>query len=502
MKRRKRVGGQKGQGQSALGAWAGLDDPRPVLVVGDLIYDHYVWGDVDRISPEAPVQVLRWHHEAEAMGGAANVAHNLASLGCPVRLIGVVGADVEGRHLRRLMETQGIDTEGVLSLPDRPTVRKMRVIAQNQHVLRIDREDLKPLEGSYERQLCSALKRLSRRARGIICSDYAKGVLTDRVLEETFSAAARAACPVLVDPKDVHFSRYRGADFITPNEEEVIRATARSRTQDKGALASRVRGLLRTTGAKAFLVTRGGQGMTLYGRSGGATHLPPAQTHEVYDVTGAGDTVAAIFGLAAFGGAPLAQAARLANVAAGLVVATVGTKAVGLSGLARALDSGLSHSAQKVLPLVALRERLDRARSDGQTVVFTNGCFDLLHTGHLYLLQRARALGHLLVVGLNDDASVRRLKGPGRPILPLQQRVELVAALRFVDYVVVFRERTPSRLIRALRPHVLVKGGDYEPYEVVGKGIVEAYGGRVEIIPLLPGFSTTGLMASLRNRGS
>ncbi len=438
------------------------------------------------------------------MGGAANVAHNLASLGCPVRLIGVVGADAEGRHLRRLMKTQGINTEGVLSLPDRPTVRKMRVIARNQHVLRIDREDLKPLGGAHERRLCSALKRLSRRARGIICSDYAKGVLTDRVLEEIFSAAARAACPVLVDPKDVHFSRYQGADFITPNEEEVIRATqatARGQTQDKKPLASRVRGLLRTTGARAFLVTRGGQGMTLYGRGGGATHLPPAQTHEVYDVTGAGDTVAAIFGLAAFGGAPLAEAARLANVAAGLVVATVGTKAVGLSGLASALDSGLSHAAQKVLPLVALRERIDQARNDGQTVVFTNGCFDLLHTGHLYLLQRARALGHLLVVGLNDDASIRSLKGPGRPILPLQQRAELMAALRFVDYVVVFRERTPSRLIRALRPHVLVKGGDYEPHEVVGKGIVEAYGGRVEIVSLLPGFSTTGLMASLRNRG-
>ena len=478
------------------------------------MYDHYVWGDVDRVSPEAPVQVLRWEREAEAPGGAANVALNLASLGCRVRLIGVVGKDAEGNRLVQGLRAKGVDTSGVIAVADRPTIRKMRVIARGQHVLRIDREEALPLGRSDERRLAAAVKRLARSASGIICSDYAKGVVSPAVFTAVLSASAAlkkgtknrsggGRPRVLVDPKGPDHTKYRGADILTPNEQEVVDATrelggASNRETDLGR---RARWLIRRTGVEAFLVTRGVAGMDLFETNRGKvrkTHIPVAQAHEVYDVTGAGDTVAAVMGMAAFGGAPLAEAARLANAAAGIVVGMVGTAVVEPEALIRAMDVGLSQSGLKILSRTALQDRVAEARARGERVVFTNGCFDLLHTGHLHLLQRARALGDLLVVGLNDDASVRKLKGAGRPLLAQDQRAEILAAMSFVNYVTVFSEPTPLRLIRALRPDVLVKGRDYALHEVVGRDVVEGYGGRVELIPLLPEFSTSRLLKAIR----
>ncbi|MFQ5912638.1 MAG: D-glycero-beta-D-manno-heptose 1-phosphate adenylyltransferase [Nitrospinota bacterium] len=493
-------------------------DPRrlgPVLVVGDLILDHYVWGDVERVSPEAPVQVLRWEREADAPGGAANVALNLASLGCSVRLAGVVGQDAEGRRLLQSLRARGVDASGVLTLADRPTTRKMRVIARGQHMLRIDREKVLPLGRDDEQRLAAAVRRFVRGASGVICSDYAKGVMSRAVLSAVFGALpggekkrpGRPRPLVLVDPKGRDFAQYRGADILTPNEKEVMEATREidGRSFRGSGLEERARRLIRQIGLKALLVTRGAEGMDLFEIRQGKirkTHIPVAQAHEVYDVTGAGDTVAAVMGMAVFGGTPLAEAARWANAAAGMVLGTVGTAAVELGALVRVVNGELSQSGVKILSREALKNRVAEAKGRGERVVFANGCFDLLHTGHLYLLQRARALGDLLVVGLNDDACVRRIKGAGRPLIGQEQRSEIIAALRFVDYVTIFSEPTPLRLIRAVRPDVLVKGGDYRLDQVVGRDVVEGYGGRVELIPLLSGFSTSSLVNAIRQGGA
>ncbi len=503
-------------GRRSKGAPAPLDAGRlgPVVVVGDILYDHFVWGEVDRVSPEAPVQVLRWEREADAPGGAANVALNLASLGCRVRLIGVVGKDAPGRRLVGRLRKKGVDTSGVLAVAGRPTSQKTRVIARGQHILRIDRERVLPLGADEERRVAASVRRLGRGASGIICSDYAKGVLGKGVLAAVFGVSAAAKKKrsdkgrpfVLVDPKGRDFTRHRRADILTPNARELIEATREMAGREDGGpdLDRRARWLMGRTGVRALLVTRGAEGMDLF-EAGGArprkTHVPVSQTHQVYDVTGAGDTVAAVMGMAAFGGSSLADAARLATAAAGIVVGMVGTAVVEPEALARVMGGGLSASGLKILSRDALKRRLAEARARGDRVVFTNGCFDMMHTGHLHLLQRARARGDLLVVGLNDDASVRRLKGTGRPLIGEDERAEMLVSLRFVDYVSIFAEQTPLRLIRALRPDVLVKGGDYRLDEVVGRDLVEGAGGRVELIPLLPGFSTSSRVEAIRRGG-
>ena len=490
----------------------------PILVVGDVICDHYVWGDVDRVSPEAPVQVLWWEREANSPGGAANVAMNLAALGCKAHLVGVVGKDPAGQWLLQTLRAAGVGTRGVMTVTDRPTTIKTRIIARGQHLLRVDREIRRALLGKDERRLVDEIKRVSSKVSGIICSDYDKGLLSGSILDAVFGrSSSRSGADaggrrplVLVDPKGRDFGRYRGADLLTPNEKELMEAVQNvdSSSDRENDLERRAESLVRRLGLKALLVTRGPEGVDLFegdGPSGGdirRTHIPVLQRHEVFDVTGAGDTVAAVMGMAASAGLPLADAARLANAAAGIVVGTVGTAVADRETLARVIDGGASQARSKVLSRAALAERVADARARGVTVVFTNGCFDLLHVGHLYLLQRARALGEVLVVAVNDDASVKRLKGKGRPLIPESQRAEMLAALRFVDYVTLFSEPTPLRLIQALRPDVLVKGGDYTLDQVVGRQIVERRGGRVVVIPLLAGLSTSALLESIRRRRS
>ena len=467
----------------------------PVLVVGDLICDRYLWGDVDRVSPEAPVQVLQWRREADRPGGAANVALNLAALGCEVQVAGFVGRDAPGRWLIRTLTRRGVNTDAGVASASRATTRKLRIVARGQQLLRVDREDREPVDTHDERALLSALRPKVRRAGGIICSDYGKGVLIpavlDLLLRDSAHRAHGGAPRVLVDPKGRDYSRYRGADILTPNEKELIEATAELDGADLASRAERVR---QATRVGAVLITRGARGMDLFQFSRGKTerlHVPPFQTHEVYDVTGAGDTVAAVMGLGAFRGLPLREAARLANAAAGVVVSQVGTAVVDAETLTRVTQGVSAASGSKVLTRAAIGARVREARTRGARVVFTNGCFDVLHTGHLHLLQHARALGDLLVVGVNDDRSVRRLKGPGRPLIGHAERAEVLAALGCVDYVIIFPEPTPLRLIRSVRPDVLVKGADYTVDEVVGREAVERRGGRIELIPLLPGFSTS-----------
>ena len=476
---------------------------RPVLVIGDLICDHYVWGDVSRISPEAPVQILEWNREANRAGGAANVALNLSSLGYDVKLAGLVGRDEDGRWLRRELSRHGIDTTAIVISETRPTTRKLRIIARSQQLLRVDREDRDPIGKQDERLLLQHIRRARRRTCGIICSDYAKGVLTEAILDLVLRARpVKDHGVVLVDPKDRNFARYRGADILTPNEREIIEATGgTSIDRPSHDLPSRAQDVQKLTGAKAVLITRGQNGMDLFDYTTGnvtLSHIPAFRTHEVFDVTGAGDTVTAVMGIEAFRETPLAEAARRANIAAGLVVGVVGTSTIDRDALDRVMHGALAPSGSKILSRSALTNQLRKARESGSRIVFTNGCFDVLHTGHLHLLQRARALGDLLIVGINNDRSVKRLKGHGRPLIGEDERAELLAALSCVDYVTVFPERTPLRVITAVKPDILVKGADYSISDVVGRNVVERRGGRVELIPLLPGFSTTGLVESIQ----
>ena len=418
----------------------------PLLVVGDIMCDHYVWGDVERISPEAPVQVLRWEREADRPGGAANAALNLAALGCRVRLVGVVGNDEPGRWLLRTLKRAGIDTKGIIRSDDRPTTLKTRVMARGQHMLRIDRETRAPLDSRQERQVIAAVKRARKGAVGVVCSDYDKGVLTRQVFRAVVERPHKLF--VAVDPKSRNFRKYRGANLLTPNEKELADATpgvgdaAREESVNR-----RAESLMRQLGFTALLVTRGSRGMDLFesaGRRIRCTHIPALQRHEVFDVTGAGDTVAAVLTMAVTGGATLAEAAKIANAAAGIVVGMVGTAVAEPETLARMIGGEASQARSKVLSPKALAARIAEARSHGSTVVFSSGLFESLGVGDLRSLQQARARGELLVVGVNGNPST----GP--------ERAEMLAALRFVDYVTLFRERSAARLIRELRPDIVV----------------------------------------------
>lgn len=420
--------------------------PGPVLVVGDIMCDHYIWGDVDRISPEAPVQVLRWQREADRPGGAANAAMNLAALGCRVHLIGVVGRDEPGRWLLHTLRSNGVNTSGVIVSSDRTTTLKTRVIARSQHMLRIDRETGDPVAPADDRRMVAAIRKLSGKLAGVLCSDYNKGVLGDRVLAAALGDRRRFS---VVDPKGRDFARYRGADLLTPNEKELLEAVPARDTPAAGEdiVGRSAEALIRRMKFPALLVTRGSSGMDLFEsgrRTIRRTHIATLQRHEVFDVTGAGDTVAAVLTMAAAAGMPLTDAARVANAAAGIVVGMVGTAVTDLDTLVRVIDGEASQARSKVLTRPAITARLSEARAHGATVVFTSGRFEALNVDDLRALQRARAQGDLLIVGVNDDSSL----GP--------ERAEMLAALRFVDYVALFAEKTPARLVRELRPDVVI----------------------------------------------
>jgi len=419
---------------------------KPILVVGDIMCDHYIWGDVERISPEAPVQVLRWEREADRPGGAANAAMNLAALGCRVHLIGIVGKDEPARWLLKTLKANGINTRGVIQSTKRPTTVKTRVMARGQHILRIDRETRELTDPGDERRLVSAIRN-TRRVSAVVCSDYDKGVLSPRVMRAVLSLPRKPL--VVVDPKSRDFRKYRGADVLTPNEKELSDASRdrdAARTGD-AAVKRRAESLMRTLGFRALLVTRGANGMDLFERQARAirrTHITAAQRHEVFDVTGAGDTVAAVLTMAAAAGVALPEAARIANAAAGIVVGMVGTAVAESETLARMIGGEASQARSKVLTRGALTARIRDARERGSSVVFTSGSFESLSVRDLRTLQGARARGELLVVGVNGEPSTGA------------ERAEMLAALRFVDYVTLFTERTPAQLIRELRPDVVV----------------------------------------------
>jgi D-beta-D-heptose 7-phosphate kinase/D-beta-D-heptose 1-phosphate adenosyltransferase len=393
------------------------------------------------------------------------------------------------------MYEQGIADTWLVQDVTRPTTEKTRLIASQQQLLRLDSESQTPLSPSLVSQALQSVEPLMRDIDGVVCSDYRKGVCIPALLEPLFTMAQAAGHPIFVDPKVQDFSRYRGATVLTPNLEEVERASG-IMVSDEAALTLAVERLLQQSQAQALLVTRGKDGMTLFHPLHAPVHIP-TRAREVFDVTGAGDTVIATFSMAVLCGFPLVEAAHLANVAAGIVVGKLGTATVLLEELRTALRAGDTFGERKVLQRGELAIALQHRRQQGERVVFTNGCFDLLHVGHIQYLQQARAMGECLVVALNDDASVRLLKGEKRPLLPQDERARLLAALACVDYVTIFSEATPLALIEFLRPHILVKGGDYTLDTVVGRKEVEASGGEVRIVPYMSGVSTTGIIDSV-----
>ncbi|HLO78312.1 MAG TPA: D-glycero-beta-D-manno-heptose-7-phosphate kinase [Magnetospirillum sp.] len=468
----------------------------PVLCIGDAMLDRFVYGSVDRISPEAPIPVLCMEREDAMLGGAGNVVRNLVALGAHPAFVAVVGDDEAGREVGRLLgEHDGIDPCLVVE-PGRQTTIKTRFFASSQQLLRADRETRAPLSALSRDQVLARADGLIAKAGVVVLSDYGKGVLAPPVVGELIARARSRGKPVIVDPKGTDYTRYRGATLLTPNRKELHEATGMPVDSDE-AVVKAARKLIDTCGVEAVLVTRSQDGMSLIPAKGEVHHLP-AEAREVFDVSGAGDTVIATLAAAVASGAPLLQAARIANVAAGIVVGKVGTAVA----YAAEVVAGLHHdeilSAEtKVLGLDAALDAVIRWRRKGLKVGFTNGCFDLLHPGHVSLLGQAKGTCDRLVVGLNSDASVQRLKGPTRPVQSEASRATVLASLAAVDMVVIFGEDTPLELIRALKPDVLVKGADYTVETVVGATDVMGWGGRVVLANLIAGQSTTNTIKKM-----
>ncbi|WP_231639066.1 D-glycero-beta-D-manno-heptose-7-phosphate kinase [Sphingomonas profundi] len=472
---------------------ATLFDPAAnILVVGDVMLDGYASGAVERISPEAPVPILKHMAHLEVPGGGANVATNLAALGGRPHLIGVIGDDAEGRRLDALLLGARVSTRLIVAA-ERQTTFKQRILAGNHQMLRIDKEDATPLDPAIADAVIAAVDDAMPAMQAMILSDYAKGCLGDRVLAAIIARARRGGVPVFVDPKRADFAFYAGADFITPNRAELRAATGIVCDTDD-ACRRAARAAIAATGA-TIVLTRSEQGMSLYPVAGEEIVLP-TEAREVFDVSGAGDSVIASFALAIASGHAVPQALRLANLAAGLVIAKAGTATISEAELIEALAR--EHQAPDTDGAVgwdeAARRRAEWKRQKLR-VGFTNGCFDLLHPGHIALLREAARQCDRLIVALNSDASVRRLKGPARPIQGEAARAEVMAAIGHVDLVTLFDQDTPHALIDLLKPDLLVKGSDYAEDAIVGADIVKAHGGAVLRVDLRAGHSTTRLVA-------
>lgn len=470
----------------------------PIAVIGDVMVDRYITGSVSRISPEAPVPVLVHGAERIVPGGAANVAANAAALGAPVLLVGLVGEDEAASQLADALATySGISLAHMVVDAKRPTITKTRVMSGRQQIVRIDAEVTRACDAAEEAALIGAAEAAIAKAGVVVLSDYAKGVLSDAVIAAAMAAAKVRNVPVIVDPKRRTFEAYRGASLVTPNRRELAEATGLpDETDGDAARAAEAAG--RQFGGDV-LVTRAEKGMTLWRQDGRVLHVP-AEAREVFDVSGAGDTALAALAVSLAGGQSLEASVGIANAAAALAVAKLGTAVVTRAELRAALE----RTAAQIAPPGALVSRDDACavvaawKAQGLRVVFTNGCFDLVHPGHVSLLEQSAAQGDRLVVALNTDASVRRLKGPSRPLQDEQARARVMGAMRCVDLVVLFDEETPLETIKALLPDVLVKGADYAPHEVVGADVVTANGGELVLVDLVAGKSTSSLVAKAR----
>ena len=443
-----------------------------VLIVGDLILDEYVYGETERISPEAPVQVVDVKQNLYSLGGAGNVANNVISLGAKAFVAGVIGEDEEGKILIEKFKEKGISPEGIIKEDKRPTTKKTRIIANGQHIVRLDREVRRPISSHTEGLLLDYILSNCKDIDAVIVSDYAKGVVTERILSSLKKRFVHK--PILVDPKGLNFNKYRGVTAITPNKKEALSA---SREEDILAAGKK---FLKELYLKAVFITLGKEGIFFIDKNGESAHIP-AMAKEVYDVSGAGDTVVSTLCLSLASGLSFYEAAYLANLAGSIVVGKLGTAPVYKNELTNALFEDFTKT--KVLDISDLIQRIAYLKGQGKKIVFTNGCFDIIHPGHIHLLRESKKIGDVLVVALDDDESVKKVKGAGRPVLNQFERAQIISALDCVDYVIIFSTDKLRQILEKIKPDFLTKGEDYIGKEVVGKEIVERYGGKVILIP-------------------
>ena len=475
-----------------------LTTPR-ILIVGDLILDSYLTGDVERISPEAPIPVLRARHSEDRLGGAGNVAVNLCSMEAEVEVLGVVGEDEAGSQLLALLKTAGVDVSGCVIDPGRPTTKKTRMVSGVQQVLRVDWEEADSLDSAHTNSMLDGLEARIARAGAVILSDYGKGALSNAGVEEIIRVARAAGVPVLVDPKGRDYTLYRGATLVTPNRKEAEEALGHP-IESLDQLPDCARELIAVADLGAAVITLGPDGIYHFEKDGDSGRVPTV-ARQVFDVTGAGDTVISLLALALAAGEPLRNAVKLANTAAGIVVGRRGASSVTRAELKAALGQELRQTG-KVVNREELTLLLAEWRRSGLRVAFTNGCFDVLHRGHVEYLRYARSKADVLIVGINDDASVRRLKGETRPVNGIEDRMHVLAALEMVDAVVSFGEDTPKEIIEFVTPDALIKGEDWAEKGVVGREWVEQHGGKVHLAPLLAGRSSTAIIERIQDSGA
>jgi D-beta-D-heptose 7-phosphate kinase/D-beta-D-heptose 1-phosphate adenosyltransferase len=468
-----------------------------ILIVGDLMIDEYVWGEVERISPEAPVQVVAVNREDFTLGGSGNVAHNLVALGAKAFVSSVIGGGRNAHKLLARFKDLGMDTRGIVQDSRRPTTIKTRVIAAHQHVIRIDRETTAEIAPEIFSQIAEFSEQTIPAVDLVLISDYGKGLITRQLVARLADAARRYGKMVIADPKGLDFTKYAGVSLITPNKKEAAAASGVDIVDD-ATLAEAAQRLMTTTGLEHMLITCGKDGMVLFDKD----QLPykiKAEARQVYDVSGAGDTVLSVLGLAIAAGWPLKQAVELANTAAGIVVGKVGTATVSK----RELSAALMHHGDKNLSKLVLDVEIENLSRDlkreGKRIVFTNGCFDLLHVGHIQLFSASRQLGDVLIVAIDDDESVRRLKGPGRPVIRAEERVRILSALDCVDYVTIFSSNTLDTILQAIQPAILTKGSDYQTKTVLGREIVERHGGQVVLIPVTEDVSSSRIINAIKS---
>ncbi len=468
-----------------------------IAVIGDLMVDRYVFGDVSRISPEAPVPVNRVKQMKEVLGGAANVAANLANLDVHVYVGGVAGQDTHGNLLQDLLDSNGIDKSGVVISRDRSTITKMRILGDRQQMMRLDFETVRDVEQQEEEEFISWLDSLCQKGLdGIVISDYGKGVCTDSILEKIFNLANCYKIPTIVDPKGSQWEKYNGATYITPNVKELSERVGYSITNDDDKIVAAAKEVLATNNIQYIIATRSEKGISVIARDGRIWHNPATQ-QDVFDVSGAGDTVVATMICSIAANLSMRTALHVANGAAGIVVSKVGTYPIHrqeLIELWMSLQEG-KYVEKSVYSWEEMKSIVQQWQDRGDIVVFTNGCFDILHRGHITYLQEAAQLGDRLIIGLNSNDSVRRLKGETRPLVDEEDRAYLLSALGCVDGVVLFDEDTPSQLLEIIRPNILVKGGDYKVDDVVGREFVDS----VQILSFKDGYSTTNVVKKIAN---
>ena len=474
-----------------------LFEGKNIMVIGDLMLDEHIWSNVSRISPEAPVVIADVNKITHVPGGCGNVAANITALSGKPYLIGIIGQDSSGDKLQRALKNAGISTDNIIVTGERPTILKSRVIAGSQQVVRVDREERSYLPDKLSDRVLSAAKKIISKVDTIIISDYGKGIVSNRSCQELINLAKKLKKPVLADPKGKDYSKYKGVTVLTPN---LIEAEVASGLKiiDEISLIKAAKIIISQARCEYLIITRGKDGMSIFKKNERVIHIPGIP-REVFDITGAGDTVIAALSLALSAGANIEEAAMLGNYAASVKITKIATQPVYREELEEALVDR-EPAAKKIKARKDLAPVINRLKNENAKIVFTNGCFDILHLGHVRYLKEAKKLGDVLIVGLNSDSSVRKLKGPDRPYISELERAEILASLECVDYVVIFPETRPDNLIKIVKPDIHVKGGDYAIDELPERHLVESLGGKVVVIPPIKGRSTTNIIAKILGR--